>query len=91
MPSQSETFQQLAQVLITGDCEPLSAIATSEHTLEELARRRFPVRRVRKAVFWLQCLINAVTVEVKSPKNQMSGFATYQELAETGSTIRICT
>ena len=28
-----------------------------------------------------QFLINAVTVEVKSPKNQMSGFATNQDLA----------
>src|SRR5712675_2212420 len=28
-----------------------------------------------------QVLIDAVTVEVKSPKNQMSGFATYRALA----------
>ena len=27
-------------------------------------------------------LVNAVTVEVKSPKNQMSGFATTRELAQ---------
>jgi len=29
-----------------------------------------------------QLLVNAVTVDVKSPKNQMSGFATYQDLTE---------
>jgi hypothetical protein len=49
VPSQSETFQQLAQVLITGDCDRYRP-ATSEYTMEELARRRFPVRRVRKGV-----------------------------------------
>jgi hypothetical protein len=33
-----------------------------------------------RAIKFVQLLINAVTVEVKSPKNQMSGFATNQEL-----------
>jgi hypothetical protein len=38
---------------------------------------KFPSRYLSNE---LQVLVNAVTVEVKSPKNQMSGFPTSQAL-----------